>query len=188
VRSWRRRAARTDDLLAIEGIEVASFGNPWLADVYAQELEREIGVVEVAESQDGTIVGVFCVWCVADESHLMRIATAPSRRREGIGRDLLEAALDSARSAGCEHMTLEVAASNEAAIELYAAAGFSVVGRRRGYYRAPPDDALLMRCELSADLGTCPRPRRDAPRQARQELGRGRARSKLGTTGSSTQR
>jgi [ribosomal protein S18]-alanine N-acetyltransferase len=150
VRTWRLRAARPDDLPAVERIEEASFGNPWLLDVYAQELERDIGCVEVAEAEDGIIVGVFCIWCVANEAHLMRIATAPVRRRQGIGRDLLEAALERARSAGCEHMTLEVAASNDAAIELYAAAGFQVVGRRERYYRAPPDDALLMRCELPA--------------------------------------
>ena len=149
MRRWRLRAATADDLEAIERIEVASFGNPWLADVYAQELERDIGCVEVAEATDGTIVGMFCIWCVASESHLMRIATDPSRRREGIGRDLLAAALERAQSAGCDSMTLEVAASNDAAIELYAAFGFSVVGRRVGYYRVPPDDALLMRRALA---------------------------------------
>jgi [ribosomal protein S18]-alanine N-acetyltransferase len=149
MRTWRLRPATPGDLPAIERIELESFGNPWLADVYAQELERDVGCVEVAENAEASVIGVFCVWCVATESHLMRIATAPSHRRQGIGRDLLAAALDRARSAGCESMTLEVAASNEAAIELYASFGFAVVGRRVGYYRLPPDDALLMRRDLA---------------------------------------
>ena len=63
--------------------------------------------------------------------------------------DAHRAALERAQSAGCDSMTLEVAASNDAAIELYAAFGFSVVGRRVGYYRVPPDDALLMRRALA---------------------------------------
>jgi [ribosomal protein S18]-alanine N-acetyltransferase len=151
VRGWHLRPATLGDLLAIEHIEVASFGNPWVADIYAQEIEREIGCVEVAEAGDGTIVGVFCIWCVADEAHLMRIATAPGHRRQGIGRELLDAAFDRARRAGCDHMTLEVAAGNRAAIDLYVAAGFSVAGRRPGYYRTPPDDALLMRRDLRAE-------------------------------------
>jgi [ribosomal protein S18]-alanine N-acetyltransferase len=164
VRPWRLRAATSADLVAIERIEVASFGNPWLADIYAQELERDIGCVEVAEADDGAILGLFCVWCVANESHLMRIATSPEHRRQGLGRMLLRAAIERGRASGCDHMTLEVAASNDAAIELYAGVGFSVVGRRPGYYRSPPDDALLMSCDLSCDSVTEPMRRRAVPR------------------------
>lgn len=149
-RSWRLRPATMHDLLAIERIEAGSFGNPWPADVYAQEIERDIGYVEVAQTFQGTVIGVSCVWCVAEQSHLMRIATAPAYRGMGVGGDLLVAALTRARDAACEAMTLEVASSNAAAVQLYARAGFAVIGRREGYYRAPPDDALVMRLELSA--------------------------------------
>lgn len=199
MKTWRLRAATLADLLAIERIEVVSFGNPWLADVYAQELERDVGCVEVAERATGEIVGMFCVWCVAGEAHLMRIATAPEFRGQGVGRDLLAAALERARSAGCETMTLEVAASNGPAIDLYAAAGFSVVGRREGYYRVPPDDALLMRCELSGNVlaeatrlrGADPErvmARRGPPHERADEVERPHAGGKPGATGSSTPR
>lgn len=152
MKRWSLRPATELDLDAIEGIEAVSFGNPWPADVYAQEIERDVGRVEVAQDGEGTVIGMFCVWCVADQSHLMRIATAPAYRCRGVGRDLLRAAIARARSAGCEHMTLEVASANRAAIGLYAEAGFVVVGRREGYYRTPPDDALVMRCELTSAL------------------------------------
>jgi len=38
---------------------------------------------------------------------------------------------------------------NQAAIELYAGIGFVAVGRRRGYYSEPVEDAVLMRQELN---------------------------------------
>ena len=41
-------------------------------------------------------------------------------------------------------VTLEVRASNEPAIRLYDQHGFEVVGRRKGYYEAPREDAILM--------------------------------------------
>jgi ribosomal-protein-alanine acetyltransferase len=151
--AWWLRPATSRDLDAIERIEVTSFGNPWPADVYAQEIERDVGHVDVAQSTQGEVIGVSCVWCVAGESHLLRIATAPAYRGVGVGRDLLAAAIARARDAACESMTLEVASSNAAAVQLYVQAGFCVIGRREGYYRAPPDDALVMRVQLSA--GTC---------------------------------
>jgi ribosomal-protein-alanine N-acetyltransferase len=41
-----------------------------------------------------------------------------------------------------------VRATNRAAVALYGRAGFREVGRRRGYYRDPVEDAVLMRREI----------------------------------------
>ena len=163
----RVRVALTSDLDAIDRIERASFGSPWPLDAYAQELERRGGWLEVAELSGAGVVGFSCTWHVprtpagpmsvrsvdtrppaALEAHLLRIAVDPRFRNAGIGRDLLGAVLARATAASAEHMTLEVASENEAAIALYRAAGFVEIGRRAGYYRAPPDDAIIMRREL----------------------------------------
>jgi ribosomal-protein-alanine N-acetyltransferase len=45
-------------------------------------------------------------------------------------------------------MQLEVRAGGAGAIALYEGLGFTVTGRRRGYYREPAEDALLMEMEL----------------------------------------
>ncbi len=45
---------------------------------------------------------------------------------------------------GAEAMQLEVRASNGAAIGLYQRLGFVEQGRRKGYYSAPAEDAVLM--------------------------------------------
>jgi ribosomal-protein-alanine N-acetyltransferase len=162
------RLALTSDLDAIDRIERASFGSPWPLDAYAQELERRDGWLEVAELGAAGVVGFSCTWHVpanipaherrarsgasaqdpALEAHLLRIAVDPRFRNAGVGRDLLGAVLARARAAGAEHMTLEVASANEGAIALYRAAGFVEIGRRADYYRAPPDDAIIMRRAL----------------------------------------
>ena len=44
--------------------------------------------------------------------------------------------------------TREVRESNRAAVNLYRSAGFREIGRRRGYYHNPPEDAILMELHL----------------------------------------
>lgn len=41
-------------------------------------------------------------------------------------------------------ISLEVRPSNEAALKLYGELGFSEEGRRKGFYRDPTEDGLIM--------------------------------------------
>ena len=56
----------------------------------------------------------------------------------------MEAMLDFCRREGMDLVTLEVRVSNSAAQALYEKFGFQKTGIRPGYYRSPPEDALLM--------------------------------------------
>ena len=47
-------------------------------------------------------------------------------------------------------LTLEVRESNEAAIRLYDALGFTEIGRRPNYYFHPKEDARILRKDLTA--------------------------------------
>jgi ribosomal-protein-alanine N-acetyltransferase len=172
------RVASTSDLEAIDAIERASFGNPWPLDAYAQELERPGGRLEVAELHGHGVVGFSCTWYVPDrprageelEAHLLRIAVDPRFRRRQVGRDLVGAVLARAAAAAVHHMTLEVASENHAAVALYRCAGFVEIGRRAAYYRAPPDDAIIMRRELlSASSGEDIWARRWPPRSSSRD-------------------
>jgi len=80
---------------------------------------------------------------VVDEAEVLTLAVVPAARRQGLGRALLEAALGVAEAAGARQMFLEVSTANPAARALYAAAGFTEVGRRRRYY-ADGSDALVL--------------------------------------------
>ena len=92
--------------------------------------------------QDDGLLALACGWLVVDELHITVVAVDPGRRREGLGRTVLQALLQQARQDGALHATLEVAAGNAAAIALYAALGFTTAGIRRAYYRNG-DDALI---------------------------------------------
>jgi ribosomal-protein-alanine N-acetyltransferase len=68
---------------------------------------------------------------------------APACRNVGLGRALLEAAVEELRSAGVKRLFLEVAEDNEAALELYRALGAVPVGKRQRYYESGADAAIF---------------------------------------------
>jgi len=70
---------------------------------------------------------------------------------QGVGRKLVDYAIELAREMKMESMLLEVRPSNERALEIYRQYGFVQIGRRKNYYDAPNktrEDALVMRLEL----------------------------------------
>ena len=82
------------------------------------------------------------------EAELLTLAVHPSARRRGIGADLVRAFEAEAAVRGAEECLLEVAETNAPARALYAGLGYTLVGRRPGYYRrgaAPPVDGLVLR-------------------------------------------
>ncbi len=90
------------------------------------------------------VVGFVGYWYILDEAHISTIGVHPRWRGHGIGEQLLVAALKHAIGLGAVEATLEVRASNTAALNLYHKHGFEEVGRRKNYYRDNDEDALLM--------------------------------------------
>ncbi|MBR6796164.1 MAG: GNAT family N-acetyltransferase, partial [Clostridia bacterium] len=66
------------------------------------------------------------------------------KRRSGIATELLGFVFRELSAEGGESLSLEVASRNEGAVRFYENLGFQEVGRRRGFYRNPTDDALVM--------------------------------------------
>jgi ribosomal-protein-alanine N-acetyltransferase len=62
----------------------------------------------------------------------------------------MQTALAEAGHAGASRVFLEVRQSNTDARAFYATLGFLEVGRRRGYYRDPAEDALVLSRSVSA--------------------------------------
>jgi ribosomal-protein-alanine N-acetyltransferase len=79
---------------------------------------------------------------LGNAGEIVTLGVAPSARRRGAARALLEDLLARARAAGVATLTLEVADDNPAALALYSALGFEHAGTRRGYYRR--QDASLV--------------------------------------------
>jgi ribosomal-protein-alanine N-acetyltransferase len=101
--------------------------------------------MSVAQDRVGDVLGYSVTWFVSDESEIANLAVAPAARRGGVGALLLDMVLAASESAGARAIFLEVRESNNAARRLYASRDFTVVGRRKEYYRRPVEDALVMR-------------------------------------------
>lgn len=130
-------------LPAILKIEKAVNSAPWSERSFRNELEHEYGIFLVG-LQNGVVVAYGGVWLVVDEAHITNIAVDPDNRRKGFGRELMIELLSRAKAKGMACSTLEVRASNEAAIKLYEALGYLNTAVRKGYYPDNKEDAVVM--------------------------------------------
>jgi [ribosomal protein S18]-alanine N-acetyltransferase len=96
------------------------------------------------------VVGFLMGAIVADECSIHNCAVDPLFQKQGIGRRLLESALEAARKRGAVHAYLEVRSKNGRAIGLYEKLGFRTVTVRRRYYSGDGDDAFIMHLHLNA--------------------------------------
>lgn len=135
-------------MLSVGLIERESFGDPWGPREFTSALNAPQSIFLVAEDADGVVAGYTIALVVVDEAEILNIAVHPELRGRGIGGDLLDAAVVEVTSRGAEQVYLEVRESNDAARKLYAARGFDEISRRRGYYRNPVEDALVLRLAM----------------------------------------
>ncbi len=157
-----RRAAPGDAGALVElGRAVSSEPEAWLI---TEADWREVGderrylravrrsphaAVYVAENDDGIVARL----SLARDSHPasphvadLGLMVAAAYRRRGIGRSLLEQAVEWARENGVEKLELHVFPHNEPAIRLYEQFGFEREGLRRNHFRRGGRlvDAVLM--------------------------------------------
>ena len=134
----------SDDLDAVMRVMDSAFGQrfgeAWTRSQLAGILPMSgVSLMLATDALSGETVGFSLCRTVADESELLLLAVVPSRHRRGIGRQLLDDFLERARKDAVAHVHLEVREGNPA-VDMYRAAGFSAVGRRRNYYHAPNGD------------------------------------------------
>ncbi|HVU00144.1 MAG TPA: GNAT family N-acetyltransferase [Polyangiaceae bacterium] len=121
-------------------------------DLGAEEA-RPFAHLWVSRSEpDSEPLAFLLAWAVADELHLIHIATSPAARRRGAARALMTALVDHATEHKARLVLLEVRRSNRAAIRLYRSFGFSAMGVRRGYY-TDGEDAVEMMLTLDPETG-----------------------------------
>ncbi len=144
------RLMKKADLPEIGRLEKECFSNPWsmreIEEAFLTPAYHCFAAEEAASSEEpARIVGYALFFSGGEEADLASIAVATEARRRGIGRELLSAVLESAKSIGVQEIFLEVREHNTGAIALYEQAGFLKVGVRKEYYENPVEDALLMR-------------------------------------------
>jgi ribosomal-protein-alanine N-acetyltransferase len=135
------RSATLNDVPAIFAIErSAPSAAHWTSEQYTKLLGS--GIVLVAE-EAGQISGFVCAKPVAGEWEIENVVVAAQLLRRGIADRLLQELIQRAESEPAAAILLEVRESNLPARRLYEKRGFREVGRRRTYYKDPPEDAIL---------------------------------------------
>lgn len=137
------------DVARVVAIDASSPGSSaWDESQLRGELDRSwahLWVVRDVASE--APIAFLATWHVADELHVLNIATHAEHRRRGHAQLLLQHALSFAVERGVRLVLLEVRRSNAAAIGLYRRFGFVAMGLRERYY-GDGEDAVEMLLRL----------------------------------------
>lgn len=128
----------------IAELERQCFSRPWSEAMLAEELDNLTASFIVALGDNGQVLGYAGLTVVAGEGYIDNIAVREEYRRQGIAQALLDVFLHFGEAHQLAFLTLEVRASNDPAKQLYMKHGFEQVGRRKDYYDAPKEDAIIM--------------------------------------------
>ena len=130
-------------------------------DVYGSERQQDSGVIMklcchstcfgVVSFDVDYPIGFILLQQAADSADVIELCVRETRRRQGVGRRLLEQGLHLAMEYGASRVLLEVEVTNKTAYKLYRASGFELVGKRPNYYRRreKTTEALVLECHLS---------------------------------------
>jgi [ribosomal protein S18]-alanine N-acetyltransferase len=147
------RAGNAGDLAAVMAVMTAAFEphyrEAW-SELQCRAMLDSVGTWLVLAEVDGVAAGFALGRTVLDDGELLLLAVAPGHRRQGIAATLITGARRMASAAGAKQLHLEVRDGN-AAMALYERTGFSVIGRRPGYYRLGDGtrrDAITLQARL----------------------------------------
>jgi ribosomal-protein-alanine N-acetyltransferase len=141
---------RACDTSGVAQIERKCFSRPWSEQALREELVNPNARFFVA-LVNGQAVGYGGMHCVCGECYIDNIAVLPQFRRLGIGEKLLNRLCRQAVWENSIFLTLEVRASNQAAIELYEKYGFTQRGVRKNFYSDPVEDGLIYTLDLQQE-------------------------------------
>lgn len=94
----------------------------------------------------------FCSFIATEDAELVFVCTHPLYRQQGIANKLLHDAIVDL-PASVNSIVLEVRSQNTPAINLYTKMGFTTLGKRRGFYSFPEDDAVVMELTKGGVMG-----------------------------------
>ncbi len=139
------------DLPQVMELEHQGYSHPWSESVFRDCFRVNYRLLGLAEGE--SLAGYAVLALMYDEGHLLNLCIAPRHRRHGLARVLLRHVLKEAVSGGMGKVILEVRAGNLSAQRLYLSEGFTVIGKRPGYYPDPGgrEDALVMSLSFSGD-------------------------------------
>jgi ribosomal-protein-alanine N-acetyltransferase len=137
------RPMEARDLEQVADLEKRCFSENWSYKLLEAGLYSQYDVYYVYERQ-GQILGYCNLRILAGEGEVQRIAVMPGYRRQGLAREMMGAMVTCARDSRVSAVSLEVRQGNLPARNLYESFGFRAEAVRKGYYRNPPEDAVIM--------------------------------------------
>jgi len=145
------RHATAADLPAMQAIaKHSATAAHWTESDYTKifdspELQTDWRRIALVIDEDVRLQGFLVAQTVGGEWEIENVAIAADARRRGLGTRLVGELLDMARAHSASAVFLEVRESNRAARALYEKWAFVESGRRKGYYRAPEEDAVVFK-------------------------------------------
>ena len=140
------RPLRPADAPAAAALHAMGFADAWSEAAFASQI-ADPATLSFAHFEERDLVAFALVRVVAGEADILTVATHPARRRQGLAFALLTVLMHWLVDDRVSRITLDVAEDNTSARRLYDRLGFTLDGRRKGYYTAgsaAPVDALLM--------------------------------------------
>jgi [ribosomal protein S18]-alanine N-acetyltransferase len=140
------REAGPLDARVLAALHRECFQRPWDEAAMAQFTSAPGTLCLIGSVGDGasSVVGGLLIARKADdEAEILTFGVTPPCRNQGLGRALLQTAVERLRASGAKRLFLEVADGNEAALRLYRSCGAAPVGRRQGYYAHGADAAIF---------------------------------------------
>ena len=152
--AWQLRVADARDLDAIMAIETPTFGtDAWSASAMRADLDNRhcyyivafrVETPDLVEGYGGLLAPVG-----SGEADIQTIAVAPTARRQGLGRMMMQHLIAQARERRAKAVFLEVRADNPGAEQLYADLGFDRIAVRPQYYQPDGIDAHIMKLTVT---------------------------------------
>ncbi|HEX9758750.1 MAG TPA: ribosomal protein S18-alanine N-acetyltransferase [Nitrospiria bacterium] len=145
--SLQVKPMKPEDLDQILDIEQRSYTEPWIREMFLDELfEKWFShsvVLRLSPSSDP--LGYSCFWILESELHLLNLTIDPAWQGRGFGTRLLQWILAGGKKQKALNAFLEVRVSNQGAIRLYEKNGFQQLTQRKNYYSNPQEDALILK-------------------------------------------
>lgn len=132
------------DIPQMHAIEQSVQGAPW--DEATFKACFDLGYPGWVIEYKGRVIGYLILSLQSAECHVLNICVARQFQRQGLGRELMQLALDVAKGCDADMVYLEVRRSNSRAISLYRKLNFKVIGERKDYYNTVNghEDALVL--------------------------------------------
>lgn len=140
---WKIEKMQPEDIKEVAQIENRIFTLPWSEQGFLSSLQSEDTLYLVVR-KEGRVAGYCGLLQSFDEADITNVAVAEEARGAGIGFAMLSELMRLGKERGIARYTLEVRASNAAALHLYEKLGFQSVGIRKNFYDRPKEDAVIM--------------------------------------------